>query len=61
MMLLEAKIHNDLMRTIGDMDRAGLFKGASSGRMPKGELVTIYPSSWRRHEGGVLFMARTPA
>lgn len=43
------------------MDRDGLLGLDRPASLPRSTRVVPYPSSWRRHEGGVLFLAKTPA
>ena len=60
LMAIDPQIIAEIGALSEEMDRAGLFRKAAPGPLPTRKNMVPYPSSWRRHEGGTLFMVRTP-
>lgn len=59
-MPLASQIQTEILSLIESMEQTGLLKEASPQRLPQGELVAAYSSSWRRCKDGVLFLVKTP-
>ncbi|NLG83664.1 MAG: hypothetical protein GX493_03430, partial [Firmicutes bacterium] len=51
---------DEILGLVHRMERDGLLALDRPASLPRSTTVVPYLSSWRRHEGGVLFLAKTP-